>query len=192
MNLSHHVTQLLLDWGDGNQEALDDLMPMVYEELRLMAHRQLRGERAGHTLNTTALVHEAYFKLVDQNRVEWQNRAHFFGIAAQAMRRILLMYARARHRQKRGGGQEPLPLDDVIALTDARAEALIDLDDTLTRLENIDERLVRIVECRYFGGLTIEETAQALDLSPATIKREWRAARAWLQRALRDDYEEEA
>ena len=187
MNTSDHVTQLLLDWGDGNQEALDDLMPMVYEELRLMAHRQLRGERAGHTLNTTALVHEAYFKLVDQNRVEWQNRAHFFGIAAQAMRRILLMYARARHRQKRGGGQEPLPLEEAIVLTDARAEALIDLDDALARLEHIDERLVRLVECRYFGGLTIEETAQALDLSPATIKREWRAARAWLHRALQDN-----
>lgn len=183
---THIVTQLLLDWSEGDQQALDELVPLVYEELRQIAHRHLRGERDDHTLNTTALVHEAYFKLVDQNRAQWQNRAHFFAIASQAMRRILLMYARSRNRKKRGGGQKPLPLDESIIMSETQAEALIDLDEALLRLEALDERMVRVVECRYFGGLTIEETGKALGISPATVKREWRAARAWFHDALRE------
>ncbi len=183
---SHNVTQLLLDWGEGDPEALAALVPLVYKHLRAMAHNHLRHERADHTLNTTALVHEAYLKLIDQSRVQWQNRAQFYALAAQAMRRILLMYARSRNRQKRGGGQQPLPLDEALILPAARAEVLIDLDEALTRLEALDERMVRVVECRYFGGLTIEETAEALNVSPATVKREWRAARAWLHEALRE------
>lgn len=182
-----NITQLLIDWGEGDRKALDALTPLVYDELRAIARRQLRGERADHTLNTTALVHEAYFKLVDQNRVEWQNRAHFYAIASQAMRRILLMYARSRNRQKRGGGQPALPLDEAIVLTESRAEELIELDEALARLETFDERAVRIVECRYFGGLTIEETAGALDISPATVKRDWSTARAWLHMELGTD-----
>lgn len=181
-----NVTQLLLNWGEGDQEALDQLVPLVYEHLRAIAHNHLHRERADHTLNTTALVHEAYFKLIDQTRAGWQNRAHFFAIASQAMRRILLMYARTRNRQKRGGGQQPISLDEGMIMPEERAEVLIDLDEALVRLEAIDERMVRVVECRYFGGLTIEETAEALNLSPATVKREWRAARAWLHEALRE------
>jgi RNA polymerase sigma factor (TIGR02999 family) len=183
---SDMVTQLLLDWSEGDHEALDQLVPLVYDELRRIAHRHLHAERPDHTLTTTALVHEAYFKLVDQNRVQWKNRAQFFALSSQAMRRILLMYARTRNRQKRGGGQQPLPLDEALMLSETRAEVLIDLDEALTRLEALDERMVRLVECRYFGGLTIEETAEALDVSAATVKREWRAARAWLHDALRE------
>lgn len=182
---SQNVTQLLIDWGEGDQDALDDLLPLVYEELRRLAHCHLRHERRGHTLGTTALVHEAYFNLVDQRRVAWKNRSHFFGIASQAMRRVLLMYARHRRALKRGGEQEKIPLDDVLVVSEERAEEWIALDEALTRLEAMDERLARVVECRYFGGLTIEETAEALEISPATVKREWRTARAWLHQTLR-------
>ncbi|NBC15797.1 MAG: sigma-70 family RNA polymerase sigma factor [Bacteroidetes bacterium] len=181
---SHKVTQLLLEWSDGDAEALDDLMPLVYDELRRLARRHLRGERSGHTLNATALVHEAYFNLVDQERVVWQNRAHFFGIASQAMRRILLMHARRRNAQKRGGGQPDLPLDDVIVVAEAHVQDLLALDAALERLAAMDARMARVVECRYFGGLTIAETAAVLDVSPATVKRDWRTARAWLHREL--------
>lgn len=178
------VTQLLLEWSGGDEEALDQLLPVVYDELRRLAHYHLRRERADHTLSTTALVHEAYLKLVDQHQVDWQNRAHFFAIAAQAMRRILLKYARRRQALKRGAGQVRLSLDKVDLISEARSEELIALDEALSRLEVMDERLGRIVEYRYFGGLTIDETAEVLDLSPATVKRDWRTARAWLYREL--------
>ena len=180
------LTRLLIQWGEGDTDALESLVPLVYDELRQIASRHLRSERDDHTLNTTALVHEAYERLVDQSRVEWQNRAHFFAIASTAMRRILLMYARSRNRQKRGGGVRPVELDEALVLTDATAEILIELDDALSKLERVDERMVKVVECRYFGGLTIEESAAALSVSPATVKREWRAARAWLHSVMND------
>jgi RNA polymerase sigma factor (TIGR02999 family) len=178
------VTQLLLDWTGGNRAALDRLMPLVYDELRRLARRHLQRERSDHTLQTTALVHEAYLKLIDQDRAQWQNRAHFFAIAARAMRRILLMHARKKQAAKRGGGQPHLSLDEGALVTGQRPEEIIALDDALSRLEAMDERLARVVECRYFGGLTIGETAEALDVSPATVKRDWRTAKAWLYRAL--------
>lgn len=181
------VTQLLLAWDGDNREVLDRLTPLVYEELRRLASRHLHHERPGHTLTTTALVHEAYVKLVDQDRAQWQNRAHFFAIAAQCMRRILLMHARKRRAAKRGGGQPDLPLDDVIVVSEARADELLALNDALSQLEAMDERLGQVVECRYFGGLTIEETAEVLGVSAATVKRDWRTARAWLHRALSQD-----
>ncbi len=179
-----NVTQLLHAWTDGDRAVFDRLMPLVYDELRRLARRHLRRERPGHTLTTTALVHEAYLNLIDQNRVQWQNRAHFFGIAAQCMRRILLMHARKRSTAKRGGGQARLPLDDVVVISNERAEALLALDEALTRLEAVDARLAQIVEYRYFGGLTIEETAAVLGISKATVKRDFRTARAWLHREL--------
>ena len=178
------VTQLLQAWNGDNREVLDRLTPLVYEELRRLASRHLRRERPGHTLTTTALVHEAYLNLVDQDRVQWQNRAHFFAIAARCMRRILLMHARKRRAAKRGGGTPNLPLDDVIVVSEARADELLALNDALSKLEAMDERLGHVVECRYFGGLTIEETAEVLGVSTATVKRDWRTARAWLHRAL--------
>lgn len=183
----HDVTQLLLEWSDGDGDALDHLMPLVYEELRGVAHRYMRRERNDHTLSTTALVHEAYLKLVDQHRVQWQNRAHFFAIAAQAMRRILLMYARKRKAAKRGGGQAPAALDENMLVSDDRIEEIVALDEALTRLAAMDERLARVVEYRYFGGLTIDETAEVMGLSSATIKRDWRTARAWLFREMGEE-----
>lgn len=178
------VTQLLIAYSGGDQQALDDLMPAVYEELRTLAHRSLRRERSDHTLKTTDLVHEAFLKLIDQNRVEWQNRNHFFAIAAQAMRRILINYAKMRKRLKRGGGAAKVSLDDAIVLSDERADELIALDEALERLEKVSERRARIVECRYFGGFNIQETADILGVSARTVKREWTVARAWLYRAL--------
>jgi len=183
------VTQLLIEWSAGNRALLDELMPHVYDELRRLARRHLQRERPGHTLQTTALVHEAYLRLIDQNRVEWQNRAHFFAIAARVMRRILLMHARKKQAAKRGGGAPHLSLDEGAIVSGEQAEELIALDDALQRLEQMDERLGRVVECRYFGGLTIDETAEALDVSPATVKRDWRTAKAWLHRVLRADPE---
>ncbi len=178
---SNEITGMLRDWSDGKAEALDALLPMVYEELHRQAARFLRRERAGHTLQTTALINEAYLKLIDQRDVEWQNRAHFFGIAAQAMRRILVDYAKARHRDKRGGADENLPLEAAtLAVSDAREIDLEELDQALTRLTAMDERQSKIVELRYFGGLSIEETAEALRISTATVKSDWRTAKAWL------------
>jgi RNA polymerase sigma factor (TIGR02999 family) len=178
---SNEITELLLAWGDGDKEALDELMPMVYEELHRLAHHQLAGERAGHTLQTTALVNEAYLKLVDQKHVKWQSRFHFFSIAAKLMRRILIDYARSRQFAKRGGGASKLPLDEAIVITPERALELIDLDEALTALAAYDERKARIVELRFFSGLSIEETAQLLEVSPATVMRDWTLAKAWLQ-----------
>jgi len=178
------VTRLLYELSGGNRAAVDELTPLVYQELKRLARLQLRRERLGHTLQVTALVHEAYLKLVDQRAVTWQNRAHFFGVAAQVMRRILLDYAKTRDRSKRGGGAQKISLDDALAISDDRASELVEIEDALTRLEVFDPRQAKIVELRFYGGLTVEETAEALGVSAPTIKREWAMARAWLHREL--------
>jgi RNA polymerase sigma-70 factor (ECF subfamily) len=180
---SPNVTQLLAAWSDGNQSARDELIPLVYAELHRVAQNYLRRERRGHTLQSSALVHEAFLRLVDQ-RVTWRNRAHFFGIAAQLMRRILVDYARSRGNEKHGGDQLHLELDDALDAAAARDADLVSLDDALTDLAAIDPQQSRIIELRYFGGLTIEETAEALGVSDTTVEREWRLARAWLRREL--------
>jgi RNA polymerase sigma factor (TIGR02999 family) len=164
---------------------MDDLLPLVYGELKRIAARQLRSERPGHTLCTTALVHEAWLELSHLDRIKWQNRSHYLAIAAQAMRRVLIDHAVARRAQKRGGGQQIETLDaDPLVMVHERAAELLDLDHALERLAALDERQARIVECRFFGGMSIEETAGALALSPATVKRDWSMARAWLNREL--------
>jgi RNA polymerase sigma-70 factor, ECF subfamily len=179
------VTSLLRDCGLGNREALDKLLPLVYNELRRLAHSYLSHERPDHTLQTTALVHEAYLKLIDQRSVNWQNRAQFFAISAQAMRRILLDNARRHTAAKRGSGGRKVSLDEITsASVDAANESLIALDTALQKLETIDTEQSRIVELRYFGGLTIEETAEVLKTSPSTVQREWTIARAWLYSAI--------
>jgi RNA polymerase sigma factor (TIGR02999 family) len=181
---SNQITEMLRDWSSGKKEALDALLPLVYDELHRQAARYLRRERIGHTLQTTALINEAYLTLIDQRDVNWQNRAHFFGIAAQAMRRILVDYARQRHSEKRGGG-ENLPLEEIaLAISAERSVDLVALDEALTQLAKLDERQSRIVELRYFGGLSIEETAETLHISPATVKNDWRTAKAWLFRKM--------
>jgi len=179
---SQEITRMLQEWNGGKQEALDTLLPLVYEELHRQASRYLRRERPDHTLQTTALIHEAYMKLVDQREVNWQNRAHFFGIAAQMMRRILVDYARQRHRAKRGGIAEDLLLEKAaLVVSEERSIDLVALDEALTRLAKFDERQARIVELRYFSGLNIEETAEVLRISPATVKNDWNVAKAWLR-----------
>jgi RNA polymerase sigma factor (TIGR02999 family) len=180
----HSVTQLLLDWNRGDSEALDKLIPIVYAELHLRAARYLRRERPGHTLQTTALIHEAYLRLVEQRQVRWQNRAHFFAIAAHLMRRILVDHARGRDAAKRGGADIRVTLDDALAASAGRDVNLIALDEALTRLAEIDARQSRVVELRYFSGLSIEETAEVLDVSPATVKLDWSMAKAWLRREM--------
>ncbi len=179
----HDVTVLLREWSDGNQQALSELLPIIYDELRRVAHQYLHREHPDQTLQTTALVHETYLKLIDQRSVNWQNRAHFFAIAAQAMRRILIDNARRRTAGKRGKGQI-ISLEDVATLSTQKHKSLVALDEALSELEKIDPQQSRIIELRYFGGLTIEETATALNISPATVKREWTMARAWLFKAL--------
>lgn len=179
------VSQLLVEWGQGDQEALSRLMPLVYNELRRLASRKLRGERPDHTLHTTALAHEAYLALVDQRRANWQNRAQFFAIAAQLMRRILVDYARSQRAAKRGGDYLKLSLDEVVALSDEKSADLLALDEALDRLANLDPQQSRVVELRVFGGLSVEETAEALGISPRTVKREWSMARAWLHQQLK-------
>lgn len=181
---SDTVTRLLLDWSNGNQQALEELLPLIYDELRRLAHNFLYRERPGHTLQTTALVHEAYLKLIDQRDARWQNRAHFFAIAAQAMRRILIDSARKHVAVKRGSGGEKLSLDEVAILSLEPDVNLLALDEALKSLAEIDPQQSKIIELRYFGGLTIEETAEVMKLSPATIKREWAMARAWLHQSL--------
>lgn len=181
---SRDVTQLLLDWCDGDQQALGRLMPLVYDELHRQAERAMRRERRDHTLQPTALVHETFLQLVDQNRVQWQNRAQFFGVAAQLMRRIVLKHARRHNTEKRGGKAVRVPFDDGLVAVHRRAADLVALDEALTRLAAFDPRQGRIVELRYYGGLTIEETAACLEISTATVKREARIARAWLQREM--------
>jgi RNA polymerase sigma-70 factor, ECF subfamily len=182
-----NVTALLEQYAGGDAAALDRLFPLVYEELRRVAHGQMHAERSGHTLDTTALVHEAYMKLVRHPpNVQWQSRVHFFAVAARAMRQILVNHAKSRSRAKRGGGAPVISLDEAVVMPEARAEALVALDGALNRLEAIDARQSRVVELRYFGGLTIEETAQALGVSVVTVKRDWATARAWLYREVRD------
>ena len=178
------VTDLLVAWSDGDREALDRLLPLVGGELQLLARRYLRREREGHTLQTTALVHEAFLKLVDQRRVRWKNRAHFFGIAAQLMRRILIDHARNVACAKRGGGAPRAGIDEDDLMAPARAAELISLDDALAALARLDARKARVVELRYFGGLSIEETAEVVSVHPDTVKSDWRAARAFLRREL--------
>ncbi len=178
------MTELLAAWSDGDREALDRLLPLVERELHRLAHHYMGREREGHTLQTSALVNEAYLKLCDQTRVRWQNRAHFFAIAAQTMRRILIDHARSRRYEKRGGGARALPLDEALLLSDERADELVALDDALAALEKVDPRKARVVELRYFGGLSAEESAEVLKVSPDTVGREWRRARAFLLREM--------
>lgn len=180
------ITQLLLDLSGGHRAAVDALMPLVYEKLHAMAQRQLRGERAGHTLNATALVHEAYLKLSDQRRVTWQNRAHFLAVAAQAMRRILINYAHSRLAEKRGGGQPLVTFNEQAGHREARAEELVALDEALSELATLNERQGKVVEYQFFGGLKHEEIAEVLGVSVPTVRRDWRLARAWLSRQLKN------
>src|SRR5215211_5198953 len=182
---SDEVSRLLQAWSGGNGEALDELMPLVYDELHRQAHRFLRRERQSHTLQTTALIHEAYLNLIRQTRISWQNREHFFAISANLMRRILVNYANARHRKKRGGKEEDLELNDSILIaTRSKDLDLLALDEALKRLAKMDEQQAQIVELRYFGGLTIEETSEVMGIAPATIKRDWKLTKAWLFREL--------
>jgi RNA polymerase sigma factor (TIGR02999 family) len=180
------VTELLLDFRGGDRDAVDLLLPLVYEELRRLAHRELRRECPDHTLSTTDLVHEAYLTLVDQTRSEAADRVCFFAVAATAMRRVLIQWARRRGALKRGGGVRPLSLDEGTIAADASAETLIELDEALTGLGALNARLARVVECRYFGGLTEEETAEALHVTTRTVRRDWVKAKGWLYRALHD------
>jgi RNA polymerase sigma factor (TIGR02999 family) len=178
------ITGLLLNWSDGDTSALDRLAPVVEKELRRLAHNYMRHERPDHTLQTTALVNEAYIRLVDQKQVRWQNRAHFFGIAASVMRRILVDYARSRSREKRGAGAFQVSLTEAAVLSRDEAESLLELNVALERLAERDERKARVVECRYFGGLTSEEVAEVLKISITTVERDWSFAKAWLRREL--------
>lgn len=179
------ITDLLIAASGGDRQAMDRLIPLVYDELRRIAHRELAGERANHTLNTTSLVHEAYLRLADLDRIEWQGRAHFFALSSRLMRQILVNHAVSKRAQKRGGvSKTRVPLEEVIQLPDTHAEELIALNAAMERLEEHSERSTRVVECRFFGGMNIEETAAALQVSPATVKRDWEVARAWLNREL--------
>lgn len=178
------ITQLLRKWSEGDRASLDQLMPIVYQELRKLANNYLRGERSDHTLQPTALINEAYIRLVKQDFPEWQSRKHFFGVAAQLMRQILVEHARARATARRGDGAQKLSLDEAPVFSQERAADLVALDDALTALARFDERKVRIVELRYFGGFSVEEVANALDISLATVGREIRMAQAWLHREM--------
>jgi RNA polymerase sigma factor (TIGR02999 family) len=182
----NEVTQMLAQLAGGNREVIDKLLPLVYDKLRELAANYLRRERSGHTMQATALVHEAYLKLVDQQELRWQNRAHFFGVAAQAMRRILVDYARGHRAAKRGHGQPKVALDEVAAISEERSEEIVALDEALTKLAAFDPQQSKIVELRYFSGLTLEETAEALGISASTVKREWNMAKAWLHREIKN------
>jgi RNA polymerase sigma factor (TIGR02999 family) len=184
---SSEISLLLDQYRDGQAEAFERLMELVYDDLRRLAAWQLQTERPGHTLQPTALVHEAYLKLAGQNPVEWQNKAHFFALAAQVMRHILVDHARARGRDKRGGGQVSVALDEALELSHPSKPSLVELDEALSMLARQDARKSRIVELRYFGGLSIEETADVLGISPTTVRREWTLAKAWLRRMLSKD-----
>ena len=178
------VTQLLRKWSGGDEQALEALMPLVYGELKRLAASYLKWERPDHTLQSAALVNEAYLRLIGQNEVVWQSKAHFFGIAAQMMRRILVDHARAHKASKRGAGAETLELNEAVAQAEKQSINLLGLDEALETLEKMDPQQSRIVELRFFGGLSIEETAEVLKISPATVKRDWAAARAWLYREV--------
>jgi len=181
------VTELLIAWSNGNQAARDQLMGVVYDELHRLARRYMRRESPGHTLQTSALLNEAFLRLVDQKNVHWQNRAHFFGIAAQMMRRILVDYARSRNYAKRGGGARALSLDEALIVSDARNEEVVNVHEALERLTEFDSRKGQIVELRFFGGLSIEETAEVLGVSPGTVMRDWTMAKAWLHKEISSD-----
>ena len=181
------VTQLLVAWGNGDQVARDELMSVVYQELHRLAHHYMKRESPGHTLQTSALVNEAFLRLVDQRNVHWRNRAHFFGIASQMMRRVLVDYARGRLSTKRGGGMGELPLDESLIVSDERSAEVVALDDALGDLAEFDLRKSQIVELRFFGGLSIEETARVLEVSPGTVERDWTLAKAWLLREMSND-----
>jgi RNA polymerase sigma factor (TIGR02999 family) len=178
------VTDLLLAWSHGDSSALDQLVPVVYQELRRLARHYIRQERPDHTLQATALVHEAYLRLVDVNRMQWQNRAHFMAVAAQTMRRILVEFARHRHRQKRGGDMEQVPMDEVPEVAQERGADLVALSEALGLLVTIDPRMSQVVELRFFGGLSVEETAEVLNVSSETVTRDWKTAKVWLLREL--------
>lgn len=190
MSQKGEITQLLQAMAGGDPDAMDKLIPMVYSEMRAIAHGRMQGERDGHTLHTTALVHEAYLKLVDLDRIQYRDRTHFFAVAARAMRYILVNYARRRDAQKRGGGRYRVTLENAHLMTRQQALDVLALEDALEQLQSFSERPYRVVECRFFAGLTIAETAVALDISPATVKRDWNLARAWLNRELRNSMAE--
>jgi len=179
-----NVTQLLIAWRAGDRGAIDDLAPLLQRELRLIASRYMAGERVGHILQATALVNEAYLRLIDWKNVQWQNRSHFFGVAAQLMRRILVDYARSRLYDKRGGGVRAVSLDDAPPVADERCEVLLAIDEALDRLAALDARRAKVVELRYFGGLSVDETAETLGVSSITVIRQWNFAKAWLLREL--------
>jgi RNA polymerase sigma-70 factor (ECF subfamily) len=179
-----HVTDLLLAWGSGDRSALDELMPLVHQELRRLARVQMRGERDNHTLQTTALVNEAFLRLIDLRRIQWQDRAHFIALSARLMRRVLVDHARSRNYQKRGGGAAPVALEDVLVASPERGADLVALDDALEDLARVDRRKSQVVELRFFGGLSVEETAEALSVSPETVMRDWRLAKVWLLREM--------
>jgi RNA polymerase sigma factor (TIGR02999 family) len=181
------VTQLLVAWNNGDEVALNRLMPLVYRELHRLARRRLAREEAGQTLQTTALVHEAYIRLLGQKAADWQNRGHFFAIAATMMRRVLVDYARSRHYAKRGGDAQRVPFEEMMVASDGKPAQVIALDTALTTLAQFDERKARLVELRFFGGLSVEDTAKVLDVSPGTVKRDWTLAKAWLQRELNNE-----
>jgi RNA polymerase sigma-70 factor, ECF subfamily len=181
---ANDITQLLIAWREGDAGALEELMPLVYQELHRLAQRYLGREHRQHTLQTTALVHEAYLRLVNQQEVAWQDRIHFFAVAARVMRRILVDHARARHYQKRGAGARHVALDEALEVSDARAAEVVALDEALESLATFDERKSRLVELRFFGGLSIEETAAVLQVSAGTVMRDWTLAKTWLQREI--------
>ena len=178
------VTVLLTALEGGNREAFDELLPVVYEKLRLLAHDQLTREAPGHTLDTTSLVHEAYLKLARADELTWKDRAHFFAVCAQAMRRVLVDHARGRSARKRGGGIPHVPIQDIVAVARSRPDELLWIDEALARLERLSPRQSRVVECRVFAGMGVRDTATAMGVSPATVKRDWQVARAWLSREL--------
>jgi RNA polymerase sigma factor (TIGR02999 family) len=178
-------TELLRAWNEGDGSALDKLIPLVYDELYRLARRYMRQERPDHTLQATSLVNEAYLRLIDVNRIDWRNRTHFLALAAQMMRRILVEFARNRHRQKRGGGAIQVSLDDVQELADSKEYDLVALNDALSGLATFDSRMSQVVELRFFGGLTVDETADVLNVSPETVMRDWKTAKAWLLREIR-------
>lgn len=187
MSSPAEITQLLVCWGNGDRAALERLMPLVERELHRLAHHYMRREHEGHTLQTTALINETFLRLVDQTRVKWQNRAHFYAISAQIMRRVLLNYARDRKREKRGGGAYKVSLSEVNLVSEQDSVELIALDEALERLAVVDERKSKVVELRYFGGLSVNETAEVLKVSPVTVARDWDMAKAWLAREIRHE-----
>ena len=192
MSSPGNVTQLLIDYQEGDEDAAQELWSEVYDALRVVARNKLRKERSGHTLSTTALVHEAYLKIIDQSRIEWEDRLHFFAMASRIMRNILIDYARRRKAQKRGGGAPHVSLDDAIVSAEASADVFLALDDALNQLATFDERQAKVVEYRFFGGMQEKEIAEVLGVAPRTVRRDWRKAKGWLSRALKENGENDA